>query len=413
MKLLSIRAYPEPQTVLDDTLRGSFVACFKDAQVTGRNLHYPNCLIETSTGLWNPYDERVMSLKRDSFYDNDEWLEYAPSETTQVETTPCFFFVYNVDNYFHFVYDTLPILASYFKLKETIPELKLLLNTSHPSKTTFAPFVTEFLMALGIETFALVSKSTRYETLYGSTSFTHGQKSNEAPSAPAYSVWSRLSSPIQDTPKRFYISRRSWVHGKTKNMGTNYTMRRKCENEDAVVELLARYGIQEVFTELLTTEEKIAYFQNAELVVGIVGGGMCNLLFSPHTTKSLCIDTPYFLEINERFQHSMGHTQLLVSKCSSHVPSPGPFKLYSRVRVINAESQYVGCVGEVESYPDSEHVEVSLSSNDIAGFSQDFPLTRAVLSVLDLEAVDYGLNSPFVCDLELLEQNLKQVLNQE
>ena len=80
-----------------------------------------------------------MSLQRDSFYDGDQWEEPDVTVVTDIyETTPVYFFTYNVDNYFHFLYDTLPYLAGYFMLKQTIPDLTLLLNTSHPTKQAFA-----------------------------------------------------------------------------------------------------------------------------------------------------------------------------------------------------------------------------------------------------------------------------------
>lgn len=413
MKLTSLRSLASMGEPIEDRVRSSFVVCLQDVVVQGRNHHYPNCLLDCKQGLVNPYDERVMSLQRDSFYDNDEWNDYSSAEPIGTIKTPYFFFIYNVDNYFHFIYDTLPILWTYFELKKKEPTLKLLLNTSHPSKQTLAPFVKEFLAYLGITEWSIPHPGAKYKSIYVSTSFTHGGKSNTMPSFNAYCLWKQFPALKSNGPRRFYISRRSWVHGKTENMGTNYTMRRKCENEDAVVELLAKYGVQEVFTELLSTEEKLAQFQNAELVVGIVGGGMCNLLFSPSTTKSLCINTPFFLNINERFQYSMNHTQLCISHCTSHVPSPGAFRLYSRVRVTELSHQFSGCIGEVEGFPEKGSVLVSLSSNDIAGFSQDFPLSKVVIAEKDLVAVDQGLNSPFEVDLTILEDNLKKLLFSE
>lgn len=413
MKLTSLRSLQDTSELFEDRVRTSFLTTLQDVTFQGRNHHYPNCLLDCKQGLVNPYDERVMSLQRDSFYDNDEWKDYSPLETFGIIKTPCFFFVYNVDNYFHFIYDTLPILYSYFQLKEKEPALKLLLNTSHPSKDKLAPFIAEFLSKLGITEWSIPHPGAKYKTVYVSSSFTHGGKSNTMPSFQAYCLWKRFPSLQSNGPKRFYISRRSWVHGKTENMGTNYTMRRKCENEDEVVNLLAKYGIQEVFTELLTTEEKLALFQNAEVVVGIVGGGMCNLLFSPSNTKALCINTPYFLDINERFQYSMNHTQLKISHCSSHTSSPGAFRLYSRVRVTLPSHKYYNCVGEVEGFPTNGQVLVSLSSNDIAGFSQDFPLQKIVLLETDLIAIDKGLNSPFTVELAILEDNLKKLLSSE
>jgi hypothetical protein len=410
MKVVNLREMNQKCFRFDDPIRESFIQEFTDVRLTGRNIHYPNCLLYSNNTLMNPYDERVMSLKRDSFYESNEWSEFMdPSNTNNPRTVieePVFFFIYNVDNYFHFVYDTLPILASYFELKSQYPNLKLLLNTSHPSKLDYSPFVKEFLEAYGADAQLTASQDTLYRKIFVSTSFTHGQKSNEPPSHQALIFWSSIKKGtiVQQTPKRFYISRRSWIHGQTQNMGTNYTTRRKCMNEDAVVELLAKYGIEEVFTELLTTQEKIVYFQNAELVVGVIGGGMCNLLFSPKKTKSLCIPTPYFRLINERFEHSMNHTALVYSECAIPAPFLHKFKLFSRVRVIVS-----GRIGEVEEYENGLYT-VSLSSNDIAGFSQDFSLEKQKFQEFDLEAVDDGLNSPYVCDLVILERDLKSLL---
>ena len=407
MRIASLRCVNMSSNLhFEDSKRGVLVVKLNDVVLTGRNIHYPNCLLkEQSTDyLINPYDERVMSLMKNCFYDNDKW-DFVPVASQQV-AGEYFFFNYNVDNYFHFIYDTLPILYQFYELKKTYPDIKLLIQTSHPTKETFSPFVAEILNILDVP-YLLADDCSEYETLFVGTSLTHGGYSNEAPSELAFSVWKRcIGSLSTDGPRKFYISRRSWVHGQTENMGTNYTMRRKCENEDAVVSMLENYGIVEIFTELLSTEEKTALFSKAELVVGIVGGGMCNLLFSPAETKSLCITTPYFMDINNRFRFSMEHTQLNYSDCTKHTGNT-KFLLYSRVRVIG-DSEHKGKIGEVEGVENG--YTVRLSSNDVAGFSQDFPMDVYVFNEEDLEAVDLGLNSPFECDIVQLESDLKKLL---
>lgn len=418
MRIYNLRDLPnEKYLQIEDNGRDIFTIKVDDVVFDGRSVHYPNCLLKTRDGqLINPYDERVMSLQKDSFYDNNEWESTNTHESKDIYEEDVFFFVYNVDNYYHFIYDTLPILYNYFQLKKKNPQLKLLLQTSYPTKKTFSPFITEFLSSLGINDFILANKDTIYKTVYISTSFTHGGKSNEIPAQSSFSIWKQLALSYlhvsEDLPKRFYISRRSWVHGKTENMGTNYTQRRKCENEDTLVELLQKYDIHEIFTELLTTEQKLALFAKAEVVVGIVGGGMCNLLFSPSTTKSLCIATPSFLDINKRFQYSMDHTNILYSNCSNHVSTEKEFLLFSRVRVVNPESPSFGKVGEVEGYDETNYI-VRLSSNDVAGFSQDFPMECISFQGSELVAIDKGLNSPFTCNLEILEEDLKNLLQRK
>ena len=182
-------------------------------------------------------------------------------------------------------------------------------------------------------------------------------------------------------------------------------MRRRCINEDQLVEMLKKYNVEEVFTELLTTDQKLTLFKNAEVIVGIIGGGMCNLLFSPPETKSLCITTPHFLDINNRFKFSMNDTAY--SDSSSHSEKDKKITLCSRVRI--KSGKYAGLIGEVEN--NDTLIKVKLSSNDIAGFSQDFQLETHDFLENDVEAIDKGLNSPFICDIDKIESDLKSLLN--
>lgn len=411
MKVNSLRLSKDSGIIhsLEDSIRDSFILELNNVNLSGRNLHYPNCLLEVDRQLISPYDERVMSLKRDSFYDNDTWGGYISYTRLNIHTDPVFFFIYNVDNYYHFIYDTLSMLAGYFMMIEKYPSMKILINTAHPDKEKFTPFVLEFFEALGITDYIIPSKTTTYSKIFVSSSLTHGQKSNEPSSLLAQKVWKRFNVDTQETPRRFYISRRSWIHGKTENIGTNYTTRRKCMNEDDVVELLKKYDIQEVFTELLTTNDKLAYFKNAEVVVGVVGGGMCNLLFSPSTTKSLSINTPDFLVINKRFEHSMNHTKIVYSDSTTHYEKGVKFQLYTRVKVVNTENESYGLIGEVEGR-EGDVYKVRLSSNDIAGFSQNFNLNIKEFYEYEVEGIDNGLNSPYICDLVQLEVDLKNLL---
>ena len=410
MNIIPLRKIASSKSLmfLEDNPRNSFVCLFENVVLTGRNLHYPNCLLlENNTSLISPYDEKVMSLNKESFYDNNLWQVDSTQPESVVEN-PCFFFHYNVDNYYHFVYDTLPILYFYFRIKESHPSLQLLVQTSHPTNKSLPFFVKDLLHSVGIESIEFGKENVMYRKLFVASSFTHGGFSNEAPSPFASTIWKSIKGSSTDVfPKRFYISRRSWIHGKTENMGTNYTLRRKCINEDAVVELLRKHNIEEVFTELLTTSQKIKLFSEAELIVGVIGGGMCNLLLAPVKTKTLCILTPYFLEINQRFKYSMHHTNILYSHSGFLQPFEGKYSLYTRVRIKDT-----GLIGEVEGYKEKK-VIVRLSKNDIAGFSQDFPLETEIFEEDNLEAIDNGLNSPYLVNLLKLEEDLNTLSARE
>ena len=57
-------------------------------------------------------------------------------------------------------------------------------------------------------------------------------------------------------------------------------------------------------------KEKIAMFSNAKVIAGPIGGGMCNVIFSPPETKVISINSPKFFDVNSRFEYSMSHTNL-------------------------------------------------------------------------------------------------------
>lgn len=378
-------------TLVDFDSRNTGYYNLNNVNLTGRNIYYPNCLLYTNNSLVSPYDEKVMSLNKESFYDNNIYkLEEIIFKN--IETDPIFFFIYNVDNYYHFLYDTLPILIHYFKLKKIYPKLKLLVNTSHPSKTELPLFVKQAFELLEIS-YIYPRENTLYQTMFIGSSLTHGSKSNDPPSNLCYSIWNKMSPDIYySTPKKIYISRRSHLSKHPENIGTNYTQRRKCINEDSLVDLLKSYGFVEIFCEDLSMSSKIHHFENATHIAGFIGGGMANCIFSNPNTRVLCFETPTFLDVNSRFAYSMNHTNVSYIKSCRHVNSRSKFTLFTRVT-------YKGMTGEIESYSNGIYT-IKLSNNDVAGFSQDFNMNTIDVKEEELNPLDNGLNSPFECDLE-------------
>ena len=71
----------------------------------------------------------------------------------------------------------------------------------------------------------------------------------------------------------------------------------KMINENELVEKLNDLNFTEIFSENLNTDEKIYLFSHTKIIIGSIGGGMSNLLFSNKETKSIVLVTPYFLDI--------------------------------------------------------------------------------------------------------------------
>ena len=285
---------------------------FKNLKGTGVNLYYPNVLFYQSNEniLVLPTREKTMSLNMSTMYEKNEMkYDYNNKETNNIVETPLFFFIYNTENYFHFLYDALPNLISYQFLKKRIPALKLLINYPNESKKKLYDFVQEFYELLGLkEDLIYINENDLYKDVYITDSFTHSFDSNLPPRKEIYNFFDKISSKVKlekQYPEKIYISRRTWTHNKLDNIGTNYTQKRKCVNEDELVELLKSKGFEEVFTENLNTIEKISYFKNAKYIIGAIGGGIANVLFSAKETKLLALISPGFLDINYRFKYSL------------------------------------------------------------------------------------------------------------
>ncbi len=364
----------------------------------GLSTIYPNLMfVNGNDTVYKPIKENTMSLKNVKM---DSSVEYKFNNFTKEVNDPVFYFVYNTDNYYHFIYDTLPYLISFFELKKEIKNLKLLMNYPNNFKNSFYKFVEEFLELLGINNseIIIVERETKYKEVFISTSYTHDFDSNLPPRIEIYDFYKKISEKVKsssDTPKKIYISRRSWLHGDVSNMGTNYTNRRKLENEDEIVQFLTSLGFVEVFTEKLSTYEKINLFKNCEEIVGPIGGGLCNVLFSKPDTKLIPIISPFFLNINERFLYSFSNIKTHLFDDVEHVEKTS-FKKYIRVKCDNI-------VGEINEVFDNT-LEVLYADSPIAGWNSEGNYKKTIVNCSDCIKLDDGLNSTFKVDLDKFKE---------
>jgi len=228
-----------------------------NAVVSGDSLYYPSIELYSEVDEVNylPIEEDIMSLK---FLEKNLRKEISgkPSYKSTI-SGPLFFFVYNSDNYFHFVYDSLPYLITYFNLKKNFKELKLLISSPNFQQTKPHPFFYEFLGLLDIqhEDIEFVEKNTLYSCLLISDSYTHSGKSELPPRKELYELFSKLKvlaqqqSPKMSNIDKIYISRRSWLHNNFQNIGTDYTKKRRLVNESDLLDYLQSQGYVETFTE--------------------------------------------------------------------------------------------------------------------------------------------------------------------
>lgn len=394
------------KNLFTEDCNGRIINLYKIENVVpcGQNLFYPNVrFINEKKDLINPINEKIMSLGKFESEIN-EIIYCNTKEKTKTNSNPLFFFVYNTDNYYHFIYDSLPYLISYLELKKEIPELKILMNYPNFQKKSNYKFVTEFLeiLSLGEEEIEIINPNTKYETVYVSNSYTHDGKSNIPPRNEIYDFYKKIVNIVknkfntnQNYPKNIYVSRRTWINNDLSNIGTNYTSKRKLVNEDDVVNYLIKNDFVEIFTESLTTIEKILLFSSVKNIVGPIGGGLCNVLFSNEDTKLKVLNSPTFLDVNKRFIFSFDKVDYEIFDISSHVES-GEIKKFMRVKFDDK-------VGEVINI-ENDKLTINFSYSSVAGWNNDIVFNKITKNINEVEKLDEGLNSEWKIDLHLLKE---------
>jgi hypothetical protein len=394
---------------LDLNCRKIEINIYENVSFLDKNLNYPNVKFVSHSNInniINPINEEIQSLKNKNISISN--LDYNLKLEYKQYTQPLFFMIYNFDNYYHYLYDTLPYLISYFKLKKKISNLKLLCNFPKVDKKEFYPFNLEFLSLLGITTdeLIIVDLNTKYSNIWVSDSYTHGGFSNHRPNSEIFDFYNKIKNLALEQEcnllnyKNIYISRRSHLHKNYSNIGTNYTQRRKLVNEDILVEKLKELKYQEIFTENLNTIQKIHLFHNAKNIIGCIGGGIANVLFSPSTTNLYAIISPYFLDINYRFKYCLECVNVKYIIDTYHI-EPLNFKKYMRV-----QEKKTDLVGEIINI-NGQEIEIQYKNGSLSGWNHEEKFLKKYIQKENCIRLDRGLNSSFVLNIDKLLVNLK------
>lgn len=178
-------------------------------------------------------------------------------------------------------------------------------------------------------------------------------------------------------------------------------------NENKLVQHLEKLGFEECFTELLSTVEKVLLFEQAEWIVGAIGGGVANVLFSKNCKLTVVV-SPYFLEVNDRFRFSLEHVDCVYCLDCWKVGGVDGYYKWMRAEIIDSKSKWKGWIGEISGF-EEQSILVNLSKKGVVGWNSESNFITIPFQKEQLLILDKGLNSEYECNLKTL---LTQMQNQ-
>lgn len=199
----------------------------------------------------------------------------------------------NAENYYHWLFDSLPRLHLLNLAGYTFDEIDHFL-LDHSARA----FQIESLERLGISKAKIVHCSKR--TLTRCSRLIVPSMPGPLGYPPRWVgdfLRKRFVSDDVGSPreKRIYISRR-------------HARGRKIVNESDIVPALVRHGYEIVCTERMTFSEQVALFASAGEVISMHGAGMSNIVFAPPGAKILELGSP--LHNNPLFRTLAAHCDL-------------------------------------------------------------------------------------------------------
>ena len=139
-------------------------------------------------------------------------------------------------------------------------------------------------------------------------------------------------------------------------------------------------------------------FSNEKIIIGSIGGGMANLVFSKKNTKSFVLVTPYFLDINYRFKYSMESSNITYYNDIYTYTENNSIPLFCRAKIINKVSKYYNKIGEIIEFTNDKY-KLNISNNDVVGFNNLIKYEEDYFYHVELELLDNGLNSPYTVNI--------------
>lgn len=371
---------------------------------------YPNIVFKKRKETYYPLqDKNIRSTFKNVYEENHMMLDYKQKvQLKRKVNESVFYFIYNTQNLFCFLYDAVPYLISYMKLKSNFPTLKLLMQYCDTENKTFQPFVWPILNLLGIKKtdVKMLDGETRYRKIYISSSYTHDEGYHDVPRKEIYSFYKKISdaaaekikSDIPTLPKKIYASTHKNMQEKFEKMSRqpeNYARRYFTNEKEFIEEYTVKNKFKEVFQDSseYTILQKIVMFSRAESVIGQLGENLALALFCPKTTKLILIVTPVYLFTFPRLRYCYNHTNHKYFTKTEQIEET-TFKLYMKVQSKTEIDNIVATVTTTNNTTD----RISIEYTDVEGnFKQENVDSDNYIKI------DEGVDSPWKINIDALK----------
>lgn len=235
---------------------------------------------------YNIYDLDI--FRKNTTYDKD-YLVNLLSKKSICEYDNLFIITRVDNNYLHFILGTFVKLYSFSLLKKYVKNIKLVTNKHRNNYNNFK-YYTDFLNLLDItkdDIIEIKNNNLFTKNLFTTTYYKKWHLWRPSSSTVIYDKFfskireiSLKKSKLDVFYDKIYVSRRTWARKEFVNLGEDNTQKRKCLNEDLLVDLLTnKYKFKEFFLENFDIQDKIKLLENSKHIISLMGASLGTYFF--------------------------------------------------------------------------------------------------------------------------------------
>lgn len=193
-------------------------------------------------------------------------------------------FWFNIEQYWHFFFEDLPLIPELLKLDRHIPIITQKLPTWQMD--ILYQFYPDIVPRLRQVSTPAILRGTAIAFSYPAIS----NRGIVHPDTVKFLRSTMTGTRLPNSPSRIYVSRED-------------SSARRVLNEDELMVALARFNFKKVVLSKLSIREKLDLFYNAEIVVGATGGGLTHCFAMKRGSRVFDFNHPYEIPYESGWNH--------------------------------------------------------------------------------------------------------------